>query len=382
MFKKLKIPYLNIVPVAIILLVLYKIIMNTNISFAGITTLIYSCVAYFVWGFVFAYLLNPALVFFEKLIKREKDSDKIKLLKRGGVIAFIYLLLTGLLALFIIAILPSIRKGISEIIDNIPLYAQSFITHLTDITNSIDPAISKSITETVKGFAETLYSWLNNLLDISTIQNAVDAVKVPVMGTVRMIFGIVVSIYLLFSKERLISSGKRLAYAVFSESTGAKLITTLSEINRVFMNYLVSKFLQSFIMFIIGLIVLVPLNIPLAPFISFIIAVFNMIPYFGPYIGAIPCILIAWFYAPIKALWVLIYAVGIQLIDNIIVGPKIMSSQVGISPLLVILGVTIGGQLGGVLGMFLGVPVIAVIKLVFYDRFIEKRLSLRNINIK
>ncbi len=382
MFKKFKIPYLNIIPVAIILLILYKIIMNTNISYVGIQTLLYSCVAYFVWGFVFAYLLNPLLVFFENLIKKKNDTEKIRLIKRGGVIAFIYLLLIGLIALFIIAILPSIRHGVSEIMDNIPIYASSFITWLTDITNSIDPAISESITETVKGFAETLYNWLNNLLDFSTIQNAVDAVKVPVMGVVRLVFGVVVSVYFLFSKERLIRALKKLIYALFPENFSTKVITTAGEINRVFTNYLVSKVLQSLIMFVIGLIVLVPLNIPLAPFISFIIAIFNLIPYFGPYIGAIPCLLIAWFYAPIKALWVLIYAVGIQIIDNIIVSPKIMSSQLGISPLLVILGVTIGGQFGGVLGMFLGVPVIAVIKLVFYDRFIEKRLSERNIVIK
>lgn len=382
MFKKIKIPYLNIVPVAVLLLIIYKIIMNANISLGALQSIVYSCVAYFVWGFVFAYLLNPLMVFFDKLIKKTGDSEKVRLLKRGGAIAFIYLLLLGLLALFIVAILPSIRKGVSEIVDNIPLYAQSVITWITDITNSIDPSVSDTVTETVKGLAETLYNWLNGVLDVSTLQSAVDVVKIPVMGTVRLVFGIVVSIYLLFSKERLILAGKKLLYALLPENTGTKIISRLSEINQVFMNYLVSKVLQSFIMFVIGLIVLVPLNIPLAPLISFIIALFNMIPYFGPYIGAIPCVLIAWFYAPVKALWVIIYAVGIQIIDNIFVGPKIVSSQVGISPLLVILGVTVGGQFGGVLGMFLGVPVIAVIKLVFYDKFIEKRLKDKNIVVE
>lgn len=382
MFKKIKIPYLNIVPVAVLLLIIYKIIMNANISFGALQSIVYSCVAYFIWGFVFAYLLNPLMVFFDKLIKKSGDSEKVRLLKRGGVIAFIYLLLLGLLALFIVAILPSIRKGVSEIVDNIPLYAQSVITWVTDITNSIDPSISDTITETVKGLAETLYNWLNGVLDVSTLQSAVDVVKIPVMGTVRLVFGVVVSIYLLFSKERLILAGKKLLYALLAENTGTKIISRLSEINQVFMNYLVSKVLQSFIMFVIGLIVLVPLNIPLAPLISFIIALFNMIPYFGPYIGAIPCVLIAWFYAPVKALWVIIYAVGIQIIDNIFVGPKIVSSQVGISPLLVILGVTVGGQFGGVLGMFLGVPVVAVIKLVFYDKFIERRLKNKNIVVE
>lgn len=381
MFKKFKIPYLNIIPVALILMLLYKIVINTNISFGGIKEVLYACIAYFIWGFVFAYLLNPAMSFFEKLIKKEKDSEKVRLIKRGAVIAFVYLLLIGVIALFIIAILPSIRNGVLDITENLPHYAANIISRISDITNSIDPAISNNIAETVKSFTETVYSWLSGLLDMSTLQNAVDVVKAPVMGTVRLVFGLVVSVYLLFSKERIFRATKRLLYAVFPQKSADTIVARTNEINRVFINYLVSKVLQSFIMFLIGLLVLVPLKIPLAPFISFIIAVFNMIPYFGPYLGAIPCILITFFSSPVSALWVLIYAIGVQIVDNIIVGPKIMSSQVGISPLLVILGVTIGGQLGGVLGMFLGVPIVAALKLVFYDRFVEKRLNERNIKI-
>lgn len=382
MFKKFKIPYLNIIPVALILMFLFKIVANTNISYAGIIGVLYSCIAYFVWGFVIAYLLNPLLNFFEKLVYKAKDTKKVKLIKRGAVIAFIYLLLIGLLTLFIVAIVPSIRRAISEIMDNIPLYATSFMNWLSDFTGAIDPVISQNISDAVKSLAETAYNWLNNFLDVSTIQNAVDVVKVPVMGMIRFAFGFVVSIYFLFSKERLILAVKKFLLAVFSEKTAVNMIKTAGEINSVFMNYLISKVLQSAIMFAIGLVVLIPLNIPLAPFIALIIAVFNMIPYFGPYIGAIPCILIAWFYAPIKAFWVLLYAIGVQIIDNIFVGPKIVSSQVGISPILVILGVTIGGQFGGVLGMFLGVPVVAVLKLVFYNKFIDRKLSMRNIDIE
>ncbi|MBE7022629.1 MAG: AI-2E family transporter, partial [Ruminococcaceae bacterium] len=184
----------------------------------------------------------------------------------------------------------------------------------------------------------------------------------------------------LYSKDTLARAAQKLLYALCSKERAEGIISTGRKINNIFLNFIVSKLLQSLIMFIIGIMVLVPIGIPLAPLIALFIAITNMIPYFGPYIGAIPCVVLVFFYKPIMALWVILYAVGIQILDNLIISPKIMSDQMGISPLLVIAGVTVGGTFGGILGMFLGVPVIAVIKLVFYDVFIEKRLKNKGID--
>lgn len=382
MFKKFKIPHLSLIPVAVILFILFKIINNTDISYRGIIEAAYSCIAYFIWGFAFAYILNPPMKFFEKMIYSTRDSKTVRLAKRGGIIAFLYLLFFGMLTLFVVAVLPTIRRGVSELMSNIPYYASEFSTWITDFTSSKNPEISTNVTQYIKGLSEDLYEWLSGLLDIATIQSAVDVVKVPVLGFLRLCFGVVVSVYFLYSKEGLIRQFKRLLYAVFSEKNASRIIRASREINTVFLNYIISKLLQSLIMFVIGLIVLVPLKIKYAPLISFVIAIFNMIPYFGPYLGSIPCILLTLFYDPFKALWILIYSIGIQVVDNIIVGPKIMSSQVGVSPLLVILGVTLGGKFGGILGMFLGVPVIAVVKLVFYDKLISRRLAEKNITVE
>ena len=126
---------------------------------------------------------------------------------------------------------------------------------------------------------------------------------------------------------------------------------------------------------------MIPFDIPLAALIALLLAITNMIPYIGPWIGAIPSVLLALLYSPIKGLIVLLFIIGMQIVDNLFIGPKIMSDRVGISPLLVIAGVAIGGTFGGFIGMFIGVPLVAVAKLVFHDNFVAKRLKEKDIDI-
>ena len=153
------------------------------------------------------------------------------------------------------------------------------------------------------------------------------------------------------------------------------------ETNKIFFDFLISKLVQAFVIFVLGLCILIPFKVPLAALISLLLALSNMIPYIGPWLGGIPSVLLAFLYSPVKGMVVLLFIVGMQIIDNLFIGPKVVSDHVGISPVLVIAGVAIGGTIGGVVGMFLGVPIVAVIKLVFYDRFVEKRLKEKNLNI-
>ncbi len=379
--KKIRIPYLNVLPILFLAFLLFKLVNNTEISIGGVFQTIYGCIAYFVSGFVIAYLMNPALCFFERLIQSQKDTERTRSIKRGGVIAFLYLLFIGIITIFVVAVIPTIRTGVREIMDNIPQYTAKLETWLDEFSLSTDPELSGIIEGRVEESFKILYNWLQNA-DLSSIGGAVtSAVSSSATALIRFGFGMIVSIYFLFSKETLVLSVKKLCYALLGKSHAERLMETGRKINTIFLNFIVSKLLQSLILFIVGLMVLVPLGIPLAPLIAFFIAVTNMIPYFGPYIGAIPSILIVLFYSPVKALWVAIYAVGAQILDNTIIGPKIMSEQVGISPLLVIAGVTLGGMFGGILGMFLGVPIVAVVKLVFYDPFIERKLQEQNVEL-
>ena len=375
--KKLKIPYLNLLPVLVIAFFLFKLVDNTELSFGGVIAVVYGCIAYFVAGFFVAYLLNPAMKFFENLIRSQKDSQGVKKAKRAGVIAFLYLLLAGIVTVFVVAVIPTIRDGVNEIIANIPGYAEYIQRFLIDFSGTLDPQVYTAIEGWVEDGFKMLYNWLSGM-DFSAIGAGVSSFAT---GVVRTFFGFIISVYFLYSKEELIDGVKKLLYALFGKEKADKAVETGRKINEIFLNFIVSRLLQSLIIFIIGLVVLVPLRIPLAPLVALIIGVTNMIPYLGPWLGGAVCVLVVLFYSPLKALWVLLYILGVQILDNAIIGPKVMSDQVGISPLLVILGVTLGATFGGVFGMFVGVPIVAVLKLVFYDPYIRRKLAGQNIDI-
>ena len=372
--KKFRVKYLNLLPVIILSFLIFKLITETNISINSFFSFIYSCSAYFIWGAVIAYLFNPLMVFFDKLIKSKKDTKKAKKIKRACVIAFIYTTFFGIVTLFIVAIIPTLMEATEEVLNKIPKY----ISTLNDWQSRSIGWANNKFDGVIGDYLERLFELLYNFLSQINISDVgfriTSALSDSFTAIFRIFFGFGISVYFLYSKENLITETKKLLFAVFTSSNATKIIKISGNVNDIFTSFVGSKIVESAIMFVIGIVVLYFLNIPLAAFISFIIAVTNIIPYFGPYIGAVPSVLITFMFDPLKALWVIIYAVGIQLIDNFIIGPKVTSDQVGISPLLVILGVTIGGAFGGILGMFLGVPIIAAIKLVFYDSFIEKRL--------
>lgn len=378
--KKFKIKHFNLLPIIILSLIIFKLIQEANLSFGSIFSFLYSCTAYFIWGAIIAFLFNPLMVFFDELISSKKDSEKIKKIKRIFIISFIYISFLSLLSLFFIAFIPTLTEGIEQILNKIPEYVSS----VQEWSMRSFGTINEDFETLVDNYLEKAYEILYNLMNQINLGSISHGITTALSGSMtalfRIFFGFGISVYFLYSKENLLLEAKKLIHAVFPTDRAKKIMRISKKINNIFTSFVASKVIESVIMFIIGIFVLYILNIPLAGFISFVIAVTNIIPYFGPYIGAIPSILITLMFDPLKALWVLLYAIGIQLLDNFIIGPKIMSDSVGISPLLVIAGVTLGGAFLGLFGMFLGVPVIAAIKLVFYDSFIERRLTQKHIN--
>lgn len=380
--KNWKIRYLNILPVLIIAFLLCKLIFTTNISLSGIGSTLYSCVAYFVYGLVFAYFLNPLLVLIERHAVKPKDNPKKKVIKRCISIAVIYLLVICFVVIFVMNIFPGIAAGLNEFIADLPAYLARFQTWVTDVLRMINPSLAESFQGDLSKLAMTIYNWFETEPDVSKVGDVVTtAVSGSAKTAIRIVFGIVISVYFLYGKEEFGRQFKRFIYALFSKDHADSIMEYGRAINKIFFDFIVSKLLQAFIMFILGLIILVPFDIPLAPLISLLLALTNMIPYIGPWLGGIPSVLLALLFNPIKGLVVLLFIIGMQIIDNLFIGPKIMSDRVGISPLLVIAGVAIGGTFGGVIGMFLGVPLVAVAKLVFYDNFIENRLKRKNIDL-
>lgn len=364
----------------VIAFLLCKLIFTTNISLSGMFETLYSCIAYFVYGLAIAYFLNPMLVFAERNIVKTTDNCKMKKIKRSVSIVAIYTVVLGFISIFVINIVPAIVSGMNDFIADLPGYMENFQVWITDTLGRINPELSKSFEGHISNFSTNIYNWIEKEMDMARLGNAVTtAASASAKTVVRVVFGIVISIYFLFGKEELSKHLKRFIYAVFSREHAEAVMDYGNAINKIFFDFIISKLLQAFVIFILGLIILVPFDIPLAPLISLLLAVTNMIPYIGPWLGAVPSVMLALVFNPVKGLIVLLFIICMQIVDNLFIGPKIMSDKVGISPLLVIAGVAVGGTFGGIVGMFIGVPLVAVAKLVFYDKFIEKRLKGKNI---
>ena len=228
---------------------------------------------------------------------------------------------------------------------------------INDAMEEIPDKIINIITKAIPTIIPTIYNTSMSLIS----------------GFLNAIIAIIVSVYMLIDKNRLIFNAKRVIYAIFGQKTGDKLLHTGSECNRIFSSFIIGKLIDSLIIGILCFIAMSILKLPYALIISVIVGVTNMIPYFGPFIGAVPGILLLLFVSFKYALIFTVLIIVLQQFDGLYLGPKILGESTGLRPLWIIFAITVGGSISGVLGMFLGVPTLAVIAYIL-NYFIEKRL--------
>ena len=380
--KKFRLKHMDLIPILIVGFLLFKLVFSTDMSISSAIDTVYSCVSYFIYGWIIAYFLNPLVTKLEQRITKQTDTDKKRSTKRSIVIAAVFLVVIGLITVFFVNIIPAIVAAVSDFAENLPGYLANFQNWINSTFEFLSPDVTEKINSVLSQIANGVTSWATTKLDVEKVGGALGtAVTGSARFVLNFVFGIVVSIYFLHGKDRILKQLRRLTYAIFSEEKANYILDCGRKINKIFYDFILSKLVQAFVIFILGLLVLAPLGIRFAPVISLVLAVSNMIPYIGPWIGSVPCVTLLLLYDPVQALILLAFIFGMQIVDNVIIGPKITSDRVGISPLLVIAGVAVGGTFGGVIGMFIGVPVVAVVKLVFYDSFVEKRLKEKNIDL-
>lgn len=366
MVNNRKIPHLNLIPILIIAFLLFKAISNIEFLAQGFW-FIMSILSPFFWAFGVAYILNPLMLYFEKQLK----------LTRFFSISLVYILVLGFIILTITILTPTISNNIGEIVSNMPLYIKKtqlwFDSHLSKFNLANNQEIINYINRNLNNIADRLTSSLN-----STFNFALTKAIAFTSSFIKMIFGFIISVYILKDKENFIRNIKRLLYAVFDKNSIDSFLIFGAEVNSMFSRYIIGKTIDSLIIGILCAAGLTILDIPYSLLISFIVGVTNMIPYFGPFIGMIPAFLITLFYDPIEALKVLGFILLLQQFDGWYLGPKILGEKVGVSPFWIILAVILGGGTFGVLGMFLGVPAVAILK-VSMERYISKRLTEKNI---
>ncbi|MBB6218840.1 putative PurR-regulated permease PerM [Anaerosolibacter carboniphilus] len=364
-----KIPYLRFVPVLLIAFIMFKLVNHPDIIWNGLDFFL-SIISPLIWAFAIAYLLNPMMVYFEKRFG----------IKRIWSILVIYMFFLGITILGITIISPRIIKSISELLAETPRYIARTETQIETWINEFKLFDTYGVASVIEQNTDAMIQNIRDYIDL-LLTSALSSIIGFTSGLFDLIIGLIISIYLLKDKESFIQSIKRFLYAFMKKEKAEGLITFGNEVDLIFSQYIVGKFIDSFIIGILCFIGLKILNVPYPMLLSTIVGITNMIPYFGPIIGMIPAGIITLFASPIKALWVILFIFILQQFDGLWLGPKILGDKVGLSPFWIILAIIVGGGAFGVLGMFLAVPILAIIKTLL-ERQVDRRLQRKELDIQ
>lgn len=319
-------------------------------------------------GLVLAYLLNPVMQFAEqiayKLLKpRTKTDEKAKKLARALGIAFALLFLIAIIALLIAAIVPSVASSIMSLIDTIPDSVRNFITWMEsgvlgnfEATEMFGDFLTKATASIQEWAQETLLPQAQTYIAQVT-SGVISVVKV----FLNFIIGIIVASYVLMIKEKLLGQSKKLVYSVFKLRQSNVIVEIVHKADEIFGGFIIGKIIDSAIIGVICYVGCLIMRTPYTMLVAVVVGVTNIIPVFGPFIGAVPSLFLVVLESPWHALYLLIFIIILQQVDGNIIGPKILGNSTGLSSFWVMFAILIGGGMFGFLGMLLGVPVFALI---------------------
>jgi len=326
----------------------------------------------FIIGFTIAYLLNFFLKFYEEKILDLKFFKNLKpKSKRGLGLLFTYTTVFLLLYLFFVFVFPQLTASIVGLANDIPRYINDISKSLDNFMNNLninDEYINIAV-EKWNDFVNYTIKFITDLIPM--IGNLLKSIASSIWN---IILGLIISIYMLIDKEKFFALSKKVTCSLFSKSTADKVFELTHRSNNIFGKFLSGKILDSFIIGILTFIVLSIFKMPYTVLVSFIIGITNIIPFFGPFIGAIPSFFIILFVSPIKSLWFLLIILIIQQIDGNIIGPKILGDSLGISAFWILFSLLVTGKLFGLVGMVIGVPLFTLIYSIIKD-IVEGRLK-------
>ncbi len=347
--------------IAIRLIVQFK---ETKSFFASLTT----ALSPFFIALLTAYLLTPFVRVVDRLLHRIKKNIRQSTAKVLSLL-IVYLVFLGLVIAILVYILPAVLQNLVDLVSRIPdLYenVQDLMGYLEKrFPNANFTQVENVIGSTQSELTKVIQEFTDRVIPI-VYSASVNFVR----GIINVVIALVVSVYMLHGKKDLLRIVKIVVYAFTPTAYIADVKQTLLDCNRIFSSFLISKMIDSLIIGMLCAVLMSVLHLPYVFLVSIMIGVTNMIPYFGPFIGAIPGIMIMLVISPVKALIFAIMILCLQQFDGLYLGPKLMGSSTGMKPFWVILAITIGGYLFGVVGMFLGVPIMAIL-----GYLIEKHLS-------
>ena len=368
------------------LVIFYHVVADFSGFKKGIGTLI-SIISPFIYGFVMAYLLTPLYNYIvRKLypsIKGDSKTNK-RALTISKIVATIVCMIVligvvvGLVALLVPQVIESVRVisvALPGNLENLSDWATGILEnmHNTQLANTLQDGLDE--------IQDNLLGWVQNTLlpGVGTLMQRVSSsVLFTIKTALNIIIGVIACAYFLNGKEQFKAQAEKITLAIFKPEKAKEIFDFATYTNKTFGSFIAGKLIDSLIVGILCFVAMSILKLPYPILISTIVGVTNIIPFFGPFIGAIPSIAIILLISPIQALWFLILVIVLQQLDGNVIGPTILGNSIGIASFWVMFAIIIGGGLFGFIGMVLGVPVFAVIY-YYLGKLIRKRLGAKGL---
>lgn len=347
---------------AVGIIIIYKTVDNFTFVFEFFRKVI-SSISPFIAGFIIAYLLNLPIVRMRNLLKRTKNKFVINH-SLGLSILAVYVLVLVIISVLLRMVIPAIYTNIMDLYYSLPYYFELMIEGLAKIQQKFDLTLPEIDTQTLIARMQGI---IKNL-PLSEIGKYAQGVISATSSVISMFVAIVVSVYMLFDKERIGELIKRAMICFMPEHHVERSLSYIARINDIFSKYIFSVVLDGIAIGVLSTIFMSLMGVKYALILGVMIGVFNLIPYFGAITAIALSIIVTiltggW----LKGLWTAVMLIILQQIDGNFIGPRIMGNMLEARPLLIIFAVTLGGGLFGIWGMVISVPIAMVIKMIVGD---------------
>lgn len=338
-----------------------------------------------IYGFALAYLMNPIVKtvdrhlcpLLEKKLKKEKTATR---LSRGVGICLALLVLLAIITTLLNMLIPELISSIRNLMETLPGQLNAVMDSFNNIQREQSP-IGVILENVLNHASENIQNWIQTdlLSQMNVLMTNITTGAINVLNEVfNFLVGCIVSVYMLFGKETFAAQTKKILYAVMPSERANMVLHITRKSNEIFGGFIIGKIIDSAIIGVLCFIGITILDMPYILLVSVIVGVTNVIPFFGPYIGAIPSTILIALADPIKGLYFLIFIIALQQLDGNVIGPKILGNSTGLSAFWVVFSILLGGGLFGFIGMIIGVPTFAVIyyivKMVVEEKLKKKKL--------
>lgn len=338
-------------------------------------------------GLIIAFIAAPVLNWIEEKIlfplcrKCHIDHKKPKVKKRIRIVSVLltFLLIGVVIYEFFAIVIPQLVMSIQNIITQFPTYINNLI-RLTERLLADNPEVETYIEGLLSTYSKDIDTFLeeNALPTLNTLIRSASMSLISALKSLyNLVIGLIISLYVLSGKEKFASQAKKICYALFERHTANQIIRAFRFTNKTFIGFLGGKIIDSAIIGVLCFAGTSILKMPYPVLISVIVGVTNVIPFFGPYIGAIPSALLILMTDPKKCIAFIIFILALQQLDGNVIGPKILGDSTGLSGFWVIFSITLFGGLWGIAGMVVGVPLFAVLYAgvnYMINKFLKKKV--------